>query len=291
MANAELPKFSIVPLLTALKHTGKFIIRHRRIFIGLVAIGILIGAYFPIRMVYKDHYPSSNLSSGRIYTLSSSNGYTSTENFRAPNNWSIAYNISCNTPSDGFTVQVIDTNGTIDTRDNGTLVTDSNGNPTNLVGSGTAIQPSKGVYSISILNYGCTYHIVVSASPPLTLPPINLKANQYTHSPFGYTTSAFTVTNSHWGYNWSYNDCTGTGVIGMGIFVLDPNGKPDDTNLGILAFQIPNTSSYPKASGTEQENQAGTYKLFVGGNNCAVHVQVLNNVGATTSTIPKNLLN
>jgi hypothetical protein len=57
-------------------------------------------------------------------------------------------------------------------------------------------------------------------------------------------------------------------------------------NLGeVLA---PNTPDFPKASGTEQESEAGTYKLFVG-TGCAWHVKVLNNVSSTTSTLPSGI--
>jgi len=257
--------------MASAKKVLKSIKKYRYILVGVVALIILTGVFFPIRTVYKDHNPPNNLINGNTFTLSSGNGYGSTGDFRVPNNWAIAYNYSCDTANDIFNVQVIDTNNDTDSFDDGVNPASyNNGNLINLAGSGTAMQPSKGVYSILINNSGCTYTVFVSANIPSNLPNINLTANQYLQH--GYTSQTFTTTTDEWGFNWSY-DCTQASVsLPLVVLVENPSG----TNLeGHLS--TPYLNKYQKASGTEKESQAGTYKLLIT-TACAVHIKVLNNI-------------
>lgn len=98
-----------------------------------------------------------------------SNGAKSTEYFQAPDNWQIVYSFSCtgSISNDVFQIGVIDTNSTTDAS-NTSFSADTTSNGINLktnTGSGSQTEPSKGVYSLTVLtDPNCTWAIILSPS-------------------------------------------------------------------------------------------------------------------------------
>jgi len=143
----------------------RFVKRFKFVFIAVVVIAILVGAYFPAHIFYKDHYPPINLVKAGNIGLRSS-GSKSTEYFKAPDNWQIVLSYSCtgSISNDVFLVGVTNTNGsvgfTLSSRNtNNGFLTKSD------IGNGSSTVPNKGVYSLTVLtDPNCYWSIILSPS-------------------------------------------------------------------------------------------------------------------------------